>query len=395
LGDQDSDFPIIDTICHRFEVMSGQILNRNRKSAVLSLGTWAGRQDWPLDWLSAPPTLKVFSVTFGPTLEATIEASWAATAKAATAAINMWVSHRLPTLTMKKIALETFVFPKLWYLAQILPLPTPVAQKLAAAAGNFLWKGCLERLAWSELHFPRKERGLGLSCLQTRAQTLLAKQVCWAISPGGQAAQLWQFWLGGTLQHHFPQLAAGQHAQQLPRQWRNLAEVLTELVVFSTVDPAALESVTAAGLYTAFMDTPQPPKVVLKRPELPWNVIWARLARQPAAATEADTTFRLLHGILPLRGRRLRFGLPDEDGACPHCPGEIETALHLFTRVQDAWPPLVAALLPFVGPQADETLLYLAWPPGNSDSNVVMVMLTYIHMVWTERGRRRRQQWRP
>jgi hypothetical protein len=169
--------------------------------------------------------------------------------------------------------------------------------------------------------------------------------------------------------------------------------VLTELVEYGTVDTVALEAVTAAGLYAAFMNTPQPPKVVFKRPDLPWHIIWRRLAQQPAAATEADTAFRLIHGILPLRGRRLRFGLQNEDGACPHCPDEIETALHLFTscqRVRDIWPPLVVALLPFSGPQADETLLYLAWPPGNRDSDVVMVMLTYIHLVWTERSLRRR-----
>jgi hypothetical protein len=253
-------------------------------------------------------------------------------------------------------------------VAQILPLPTLVAQKLAVAAGNFLWRGCLERLAWAELHCPRTEGGLGLSCLQTRAQTFLAKQVCCAIGRGGQAAQLWRFGLGGPLQHLLPQLAAGQHAPQLPRQWRTLAEVLTEQVEYSTVDTTALEAVTAAGLYAAFMDTPQPPKVVLKRPDLPWHVVCHRLAQQPVAATEADTAFRLLYGILPLRGRRLRFGLPNEDGACSHCPDEMETALHLFTscqRVQDIWPPLVVALLPFSGSPADETLLYLAWPPGN------------------------------
>jgi hypothetical protein len=52
----------------------------------------------------------------------------------------------------------------------------------------------------------------------------------------------------------------------------------------------------------------------------------------------------------------------------------METALHLFTscqRVQDIWPPLVVALLPFSGPPADETLLYLAWPPGNFQKNFI------------------------
>ena len=48
LGDDMRDLLVIDDLCRRFEGMSGAILNRYRKSAVLGLGSWAGRQDWPL-----------------------------------------------------------------------------------------------------------------------------------------------------------------------------------------------------------------------------------------------------------------------------------------------------------------------------------------------------------
>jgi hypothetical protein len=47
LGDNDNDFPIIDNITNEFEAV---------------LGRWAGRQDWPFSWLSAPPQLKVFGL---------------------------------------------------------------------------------------------------------------------------------------------------------------------------------------------------------------------------------------------------------------------------------------------------------------------------------------------
>jgi hypothetical protein len=92
--------------------------------------------------------------------------------------MNMWARRHLPSLVYKKVALETFVLSKLWHLARILSLPTPVANKLAAAAGSFLWRGSIEWLAWSELHCSRQEGGLGLTCIKTRSQTLLAKQVC-------------------------------------------------------------------------------------------------------------------------------------------------------------------------------------------------------------------------
>ena len=51
LGQSDEDLLLADSICKQFEAMSGAIVNRNRKTAILGLGAWAGRQDWPLPWL--------------------------------------------------------------------------------------------------------------------------------------------------------------------------------------------------------------------------------------------------------------------------------------------------------------------------------------------------------
>jgi hypothetical protein len=58
--------------------------------------------------------------------------------------------------------------------------------------------------------------GLKLSCLQTRGQALLAKQVCWAIGQGGQAAALWAYWIGQDLEDSLPQLGGGHHAPHVP-----------------------------------------------------------------------------------------------------------------------------------------------------------------------------------
>ena len=42
IGDDDEDIILVDGVCRLFERMSGAILNRNRKSAILGLGSWAG-----------------------------------------------------------------------------------------------------------------------------------------------------------------------------------------------------------------------------------------------------------------------------------------------------------------------------------------------------------------
>ena len=57
IGQSEEDLLLANTICSQFEAMSRAIVNRNRKLAILGLGTWAGCQSWPLTWLSSPSTL--------------------------------------------------------------------------------------------------------------------------------------------------------------------------------------------------------------------------------------------------------------------------------------------------------------------------------------------------
>jgi hypothetical protein len=74
VGEDESDLLIIDAICRQFEEMSASILNRSDKTAILGLGGWAGREVWPLDWVSAPAQ-NTFGITFAPSLAATTSLS--------------------------------------------------------------------------------------------------------------------------------------------------------------------------------------------------------------------------------------------------------------------------------------------------------------------------------
>ncbi len=127
---------------------------------------------------SCLPTLRVFGVYFGPSLSLTMTPSWLATSQAARAALNPWRGQGVANLNFCRDILETFIFSKLWYLAQILPLPNQVCQQLTAMAGSFLWAGHLERITWQKLHSPKLEVALQVSCLASRAQALLSKQIC-------------------------------------------------------------------------------------------------------------------------------------------------------------------------------------------------------------------------
>jgi hypothetical protein len=76
LGEDDNDIVLTDQICRAFEAASGVILNRNRKTVVLGLGSWAGRRDWPLPWLQAVDQAKVLGMVVTPVFATSVSASW-------------------------------------------------------------------------------------------------------------------------------------------------------------------------------------------------------------------------------------------------------------------------------------------------------------------------------
>ena len=114
--------------------------------------------------------------------------------------LAFWSSRWLHTLRLRRDALEVFVFSKLWYLAQALPMPAQAAQHLA-------------------------------------------------------------YWLGPALGNSFPDLVRPQHAASCPPLLAALAPLLEELTTFGTVEAAHPAVVTAKGIYMAFTDTLPPPKV--------------------------------------------------------------------------------------------------------------------------------------
>ena len=47
LGEDIRDLVKFDEAMHKFEITSGAILSRNKKSKVMGIGRWEGKQDWP------------------------------------------------------------------------------------------------------------------------------------------------------------------------------------------------------------------------------------------------------------------------------------------------------------------------------------------------------------
>ncbi len=125
LGEDEQDILVTDELCRAFEAASGAILNRNRKTVILGLGSWAGRRDWPLPWLQAVDQAKVFGVTYTPVFNSTVSVSWDRVAAGVERVLQMWSARRLPTLRQRSLAVETFALSKAYTLPKSCPSPRP------------------------------------------------------------------------------------------------------------------------------------------------------------------------------------------------------------------------------------------------------------------------------
>ncbi len=388
LGDRDQDLVELDVQMAAFERASGAILNRNRKSVIVGLGTWESREDWPVPWLQVAKEVKLYGISITASFKSTVDRTWDRVLGGLEQVLRLWSARDLPTLKMRARALEVFGLSKLWYAAQVIPLTKKHQVRAQAAAGAFLWRGSLERLAYRELHRSPEQGGLSLTCLATRAEALLVKQACHRLEQGGNPRGHLAYWLGISLRHHIPQLREGLNAEVLPGHWANLARLLKEALEMDCVDANSLGEVRAKELYQEWMTTPPPPKVEFKW-QLSWGRVWARLAWTGLPAGAVDLAFRAIHNILPLEARRHRLALVDSP-QCNSCGAQEEDTLHFFTactRVQEAWEDLVHRASAALGQvPTDRDLLFLNIPSGQGEGPTVLTVICYIEMAWKTRG---------
>ena len=83
----------------------------------------------------------------------------------------------LPTLEQRVKVLTTFVMSKLWYLAQVIPIPGTVVEVLEKSTRVFLWRERMEKLPYEELFNRVEEGGLGLPSIAVRCDSLFLTQL--------------------------------------------------------------------------------------------------------------------------------------------------------------------------------------------------------------------------
>ena len=214
LSSDTRDLVKFNEVMEKFEMTSGAILSRTNKSKVMGIGPWKGRQNWPeeVSWMKVVTEMKIFGFTICSTYQQTLTKTWEKVVRGFEQVLFSWESRQLETLSQRVQVARTFALSKLYYVAQVLPLPGEHRRKVESRLSSFIFRGRHERLKLSELENTCENGGLGLPNLSVKADSLLIKQMCRMMNlPNEKSFHLMGYWLGWFLRdtglgESFPEL---------------------------------------------------------------------------------------------------------------------------------------------------------------------------------------------
>ena len=173
-----ADFPKIDNEVRKFEMYSGAILSRSRKSKVIGFGKWSRKEDWPIPWLACEKSLKVFGIYISDNYSQILKLNWDHRLEKFKKAILSWTARTLTTMQQRIEIVKTFALSRAYYVASILPIGAGYVKNFETIIRKFIWKGPFSvlKVAFNELKNKKLEGGLQVPCISSMGQSLLTSQ---------------------------------------------------------------------------------------------------------------------------------------------------------------------------------------------------------------------------
>ena len=386
--DLDDVIKFVDAM-EKFEEQSGALLSRNKKSKIMYIGNWAGRQDSPYPWLQVVHEIKVFGLVLTPNYTSTLRRTWEEVLRGFQKTIYSWKERGLESMFQRAEAARTFAQSKLWYVSQVLPLPASFAKKMESLLSSFLFRGKPERLKLCELYNPPSGGGLGLIDIRSKADALFLKQLTRMLHwEGGGSYKHLSYWLGAHLLQHLPSMMERSPVlHTAPPPYHQYAlDLLNEAFKYG-MDPDKLEGVTAKRTYLEFTDTLPEPKVTDKFTSVNFpGDVWPRLSYTSLTTEPRQIVFDSIHGLIRNRARlyeQERVGDPH----CLQCPDQVADVEHIFCHcqlVRNSWlyvRNLVCQHQPELRGVEDKVLTRFLFPRDNCDQEVVWLLANFMQVV--------------
>ena len=412
--DDERDMVKIDEIFGKFEKISGALLNRSNKTKCMGLGSNEGRRNWPLDWVKVEPCLKIFGVTHFPEYKKTIDHNWGEALRKMEKCVLSWNMRVLNSVFQRVEVLNIFVLPKLWYLAEVLPLPAGWAAEIEKLVYLFIKMGKMELMALAEMCNPVDKGGLGLVCVRSKADSLFLRQTLRMMAQKNTLHWKYVRYFAG-LQIAEGDMFGGLHHNGTTPYYDKMVELYKEGVVLELCRYCCGKAsedcehggevkltTTAKEIYLVYTDSFPPPRVeynpaYANLSSLQWSRVWERVASPMLEPMARQVVWRAVNNILPTRQRQSRLGLKDGAGLvisalCDRCGQRaIDSVEHMFSEcelIREPWTWIRRRLLDLLpvdmADLSNIELLLMFFPKEAHENAMVWIVGTYMNWAYEE-----------
>ena len=246
----------------------------------------------------------MFGFILTPDYDEIIEKNWSLQFLRFSSSLKSWSSRVIDTLHQKAKVLTIFALSKIWFRAQVLPLPNKYAAMFKKEISAFLWKGQMTRnvLTRDTICLPKERGGLGIPHIRIKCKSLFIRQLFRTILDNGKGKQHLDFWLGNRL--GLPQLQ--QKFFHIECKSKKIIDVTPQLFKTSLLyissclekaifQPSEIETLTTKNIYSCFIEDLPDPVIVQNGVDRNWPRIWQRLMSGVLSPEARSILYLLIH----------------------------------------------------------------------------------------------------
>ena len=295
--------------------------------------------------------------------------------------------------------LTIFALSKIFYRAQVLPLPASYATKFEKEISSFLWKGHMTRnvLSRDTVCLSKDHGGLGIPHIRLKCRSLFVKQIFRSITGNSRGRDFIDFWLGARL--GLPQLSSsffhlrgrpGRESDATPPLFLSALKFISKSLEEQHFLPTDIEDITTKNIYRCLLEDLPVPVIVHKHPDRNWSQTWKRLKSGVLSSEAKSFLYLLVHERVGTKecGHRLMPGRYPSSG-CPNC-GIVETINHRYCQcinVSEAWEWLRAKIVSLdisLDVTDDMEFLTLCFEMGLRENAILWLLGVFVEIVETE-----------
>lgn len=387
LLNNEEDFIKLEKCIRNFEEATNSKINKI-KTQTLGIGYWKHRKEFPLKWLISKSSIKILGIEWFNNLEETINNNVTKIITKMKSSIEATFNRNL-TIQQKSIYFNCFVFPKIGYLAKILPIPKKFTDEIQKLGYNFIWRHKLESLAENELYTSRKQGGLNLINVNYKTKALLAKTILEEIFDKDNNCNnkiILTYWIGIKMRNIILINPNEPHCESTPKFLINIVQDIqylnTKLALNSNTNTKELYK-------TLVQNVTKEPKIVTKNPNTNFKQSFTAITKPFLSEHLKEHLFQQIHNILPTKDRLLKCRRPVNPN-CDNCE-KNETLFHLFecetTKPATSFMQRKIANL-YEGkfnPTIKEILLFQFPPPTSKRNKAIWLSANLSLILWKKR----------